>query len=137
MNQNEQLSFIDLLSIMSFCIGLMNLEINITQEDVDNQTQTILNELHGHLEIQDKKLDNIIQRLEELENGKESNAGGEITGIWSNTLRNGYRYARRNISYVENRGTKTANDSVSARESRSTGAGDTERNDTNYRYDKR
>ena len=70
MNQNEQLSFIDLLSIMSFCIGLMNLEINITQEDVDAQTQTILNEVHGHLEMQDKKLDNIIQRLEELENGK-------------------------------------------------------------------
>jgi division protein CdvB (Snf7/Vps24/ESCRT-III family) len=70
MNQSEQLSFIDLLSIMSFCIGLMNLDINITQEDVDNQTQTILNELHGHLEIQDDKLDNIISRLEKLENGQ-------------------------------------------------------------------
>ena len=69
-NNNEQLSFIDLLSIMSFCIGLMNLDINITQEDVDSQTQTILNELHGHLEMQDIKLDNIIERLERLENEK-------------------------------------------------------------------
>ena len=71
MNQDEQLSFIDLLSIMSFCIGLMNLDINITQEDVDNQTQTILNEVHAHLEMQDDKLDSILIRLEKLENGKD------------------------------------------------------------------
>ena len=70
MNEKEQLSFIDLFSIMSFCIGLMNLEINITQEDVDNQTQTILNEVHAHLEIQDNKLDDIISRLENLEYGQ-------------------------------------------------------------------
>ena len=68
---NEQLSFIDLLSIMSFCIGLMNLEINITQEDIDNQTQTLLNEIHSHLDIQDSKLDNIITRLEKLEYEKD------------------------------------------------------------------
>lgn len=71
MNEKEQLSFIDLLSIMSFCIGLMNLEINITQEDVDNQTQTILNEVHAHLEMQDKRLDDIISRLENLEYGQD------------------------------------------------------------------
>ena len=70
-NLNNELSFIDLLSIMSFVIGLMNLDINITQKDVDNQTQTILNELHGHLEIQDNKLDSIIERLEKLENGQD------------------------------------------------------------------
>lgn len=80
MNQNEQLSFIDLLSIMSFCIGLMNLEINITQEDVDNQTQTILNEVHGHLETQDIKLDNIIERLERLENEKQSREDEALYG---------------------------------------------------------
>lgn len=71
MNQNEQLSFIDLLSIMSFCIGVMNLDLNVTAEDIDNQTQTLLNEVHTHLEMQDNKLDNIIQRLEKLENGKD------------------------------------------------------------------
>lgn len=70
MNDREQLSFIDLLSIMSFCIGVMNLELNVTAEDIDNQTQTLLNEVHTHLEMQDNKLDNIIERLERLENGK-------------------------------------------------------------------
>lgn len=71
MNQNEQLSFIDLLSILSFCIGVMNLDLNVSAEDIDNQTQTLLNEMHSHLEVQDSKLDNIIQRLEFLENGKD------------------------------------------------------------------
>jgi len=69
MNQNEQLSFIDWLSVMSFCIGVMNLDLNVSAEDIDNQTQTLLNEIHGHLKDQDRKLDNIIQRLENLENG--------------------------------------------------------------------
>lgn len=71
MNQNEQLSFIDLLSILSFCIGVMNLDLNVSAEDIDNQTQTLLNEMHSHLKLQDSKLDNIIQRLEFLENGKD------------------------------------------------------------------
>lgn len=71
MNENEQLSFIDLLSIMSFLIGVMNLDLNVTAEDIDSQTQTLLNEIHAHLEIQDNKLDNIIERLEKLENGQD------------------------------------------------------------------
>ena len=65
MNDNGQLDFIDLLSIMSFCIGLLNLELNVTAEDIDNQTQTLLNEIHAHLEEQDNKLDEIIRRLDD------------------------------------------------------------------------
>ena len=70
MNEREQLSFIDLLSIMSFLIGVMNLDLNVTAEDIDSQTQTLLNEIHTHLELQDNKLDSIIERLEKLENEK-------------------------------------------------------------------
>lgn len=65
MNDNEQLSFIDLLSIMSFCIGVMNLDLNVTAEDIDNQTQTLLTEIHTHLEEQDKKINEIIRRLDD------------------------------------------------------------------------
>lgn len=68
---NEQLSFIDLLSIMSFCIGIMNLDLNVSAEDIDNQTQTLLNEIHSHLKQQDNKLDNIISRLEKLDYEKD------------------------------------------------------------------
>ena len=64
---NEQLSFIDLLSIMSFCIGVLNLDLNVTADDIDKQTQTLLNEIHAHLEQQDNKLDMILRRLDNEE----------------------------------------------------------------------
>lgn len=71
---NNQLGFIDLLSMASFCIGLMNLDENLTQSDiqnlqkeVDEKTKTLLNEIHSHLQIQDDKLDNILSRLEKIE----------------------------------------------------------------------
>ena len=67
MNEQDQLSFIDLLSIMSFCIGVMNLDLNITAEDIDSQTQTILNDIHAHLKEQDNKLDEIKRRLDNEE----------------------------------------------------------------------
>lgn len=67
---DKELSFIDLLSIMSFVIGLKNLDENITQsdkqdlqDDLNNKTHYLLNELHGHLKEQDKKLDMILEVL--------------------------------------------------------------------------
>lgn len=71
----NQLEFIDLLSIASFCIGLMNLDENITQGDMQDlqkefstRAEYLLEEIHGHLTDQDKKLNTILQRLEKLEN---------------------------------------------------------------------
>ena len=68
---DKQLSFIDLLSIASFVIGLQNLDLNVTQEDaqnlmnsIDEKTNTILNEIHKHLEMQDKKLTEILEIIE-------------------------------------------------------------------------
>ena len=67
----NQLEFIDLLSIASFVIALQNLDMNITQEDMAETTErldkglrTEVDEIHRHLEEQDKKLDEIIKRLE-------------------------------------------------------------------------
>ena len=80
MNNQGQLDFIDLLSIMSFVIALMNLEENLTQgdkqdlqEDLSQKAVLLLTEIHGHLESQDIKLDNITRRLEELENDSRRN----------------------------------------------------------------
>lgn len=73
MNNRNQLEFLDLLSIASFCIGLMNLDENITQGDMQDLTQefnlhaeVILDEIHGHLEIQDAKLEEISKAIKEL-----------------------------------------------------------------------
>jgi c-di-GMP-related signal transduction protein len=64
--------------MVSFIIGLLNLNENLTQgdkqdllEEFNNKAELLLNEIHGHLEIQDNKLDEIIKRLEALENGSK------------------------------------------------------------------
>ena len=68
-----EFTFIDLLAIMSFWVGVENLDLNLTQEDkqdlqqdLTDKSEILLREIHTHLEEQDKKLDKIMQRLEEL-----------------------------------------------------------------------
>ena len=71
MNNNNQLEFLDMLNIASFCIGLMNLNSNLTQNDkqeleeqLNKSVQKLLQEVHTHLEQQDKKIDLILKKLE-------------------------------------------------------------------------
>ena len=68
-NWNE-LSFADALSILSFLIGVKNLDLNVTQEDAQKlqaelsaKTDLLLKEIHGHLEKQDAILDEIAKEL--------------------------------------------------------------------------
>ena len=77
---SEEWSFLDLITLLSFGIGLQNLDLNVTQEDaqklehqLNNNAQLLLNELHGHLEEQDRKLDLILKRLEDIENDHRGN----------------------------------------------------------------
>lgn len=69
---NKQLDFLDTLNIMSFVIGLMNLDENMTQGDkqelmqeLSNKAELLLNEIHSHLKEQDKKIDKILAKLGE------------------------------------------------------------------------
>ena len=69
MNMNE-MSFIDLVSLNSFCVGLQNLDLNVSQENLDNQTQeldkrlrSVVDDIHQHLEMQDKKIEQILEEL--------------------------------------------------------------------------
>ena len=73
MNERNQLYLMDILNVLSFYIGLLNLQENLTQGDkqdlmheFDTQTTTILKEIHKHLEVQDNKIDDILKRLEEM-----------------------------------------------------------------------
>lgn len=77
-NKNGQLSFLDLISLMSFCIALQNLDLNISAEDIANSSAEIekvvnerlekaLEDIHGHLSVQDTKLSIILSKLEELQ----------------------------------------------------------------------
>lgn len=71
---NNGWTFLDIISVMSFVIGLQNLEMNITQEDMqtseehlDSTLRKNVEEIHRHLEEQDKKIDKI---MEVLKNGR-------------------------------------------------------------------
>ena len=81
---NGELTFLDIISIISFCVGLQNLELNITEQDITNQTQelderlhTVVDDIHMHLQMQDKKIDTI---LEEIRNDKDKRFGGSDQG---------------------------------------------------------
>jgi hypothetical protein len=70
---NGQYDLLDILNILSFVIGILNYNENLTQGDkqelmqkFDNQAQQILSEIHRHLEEQDKKIDDILKQLEGL-----------------------------------------------------------------------
>lgn len=71
LNNNQQFEFLDFLNIASFCIGLMNLNSNLTQNDkqeleeqINRSVQSLLKEVHAHLQTQDVKLDLIMKKLE-------------------------------------------------------------------------
>ena len=72
---NGEITFLDILAIMSFCIGLQNLDLNIAQEDLDNQTQEldarlrkVVDDIHKHLQEQDIKIDRILKEISHEEN---------------------------------------------------------------------
>ena len=71
-SENRQLTWLDLLNVLSFLIGLENLEANLTQSDKQDlqhdltvTAERLLTEIHAHLEKQDAKIDEIMNRLEE------------------------------------------------------------------------
>ena len=74
--KNGELTFLDLVTIVGFCVGLQNLDLNLAQEDLDNQTQELdvklhdaISDIHKHLAVQDSKLNIILEKL----NGREVN----------------------------------------------------------------
>lgn len=69
-NMNSQLEFMDILSIMSFCISLKNLDENLSQndkqdlqKDLSDKINLLLKEIHSHLKMQDEKIDLILEEL--------------------------------------------------------------------------
>lgn len=67
-------NFLNFINVASFLIGLENLELNITANDLDSQTNAILEDLHTyfdeqnkHLALQDAHLAAQDERLDKLE----------------------------------------------------------------------
>ena len=71
---NGEWTFLDIITLISFIVGLQNLELNVTQESLDKQTADLkkqvdaevkfaLEEIHSHLELQDAKLDRLEDKI--------------------------------------------------------------------------
>ena len=72
--ENGEWTFLDIITLVSFVVGIENLDMNISQTDlqeetnrldkkVDEKVQYALDEIHKHLEAQDKKLKEIIDEI--------------------------------------------------------------------------
>lgn len=78
---NGEFTFLDTISLISFIVGIQNLDMNISQEDMQKATERLdkslrenVEEIHSHLEAQDKKIDEILRRLNYEENRKDDEA---------------------------------------------------------------
>ena len=64
---NGEITFLDLIAILGFFVGLQNLDMNISQNDLQ-RTEEGLNKalrkeveaIHNHLQAQDEKIDKIL-----------------------------------------------------------------------------
>lgn len=59
----EQFSIMDVLNIISFYIGLKNLDLNLTQESAGKLLDIAVNDIHMHLNKQDAKIELILKKL--------------------------------------------------------------------------
>ena len=68
---NGEWTFFDILTLISFIVGLENLDLNVSQDDLQREAQKLdkdmrasVEEIHSHLEVQDRKLDQIMEMLD-------------------------------------------------------------------------
>jgi hypothetical protein len=62
-SEDEQFSIMDILNIISFYIGLKNLDLNFTQDTAGKMLDIAVNDIHSHLKEQDEKIDLILKKL--------------------------------------------------------------------------
>ena len=60
-SSQNSLEFLDILSIISFAITIQNQSKLVGIQDVQKEVDRALEELHQHLQKQDKKIDRILE----------------------------------------------------------------------------
>lgn len=60
---NKQLDILDILNILSFVIGVKNLNENLSQNTAGDLLSAAVKEIHAHLSEQDRKIDLILKKL--------------------------------------------------------------------------
>ena len=56
---------LDAMTVISFLIGLANYEENVDQSQLQDVAQSIINDIHNHLQEQDKKIEEILKIVKE------------------------------------------------------------------------
>lgn len=63
MDDRQQFDILDILNILSFIIGVKNLNENLSQNTAGDLVSAAVNEIHDHLAGQDHKIDLIMKKL--------------------------------------------------------------------------
>lgn len=63
MNDKQQFEFLDVLTILSFALQVENQGKVIGLTDVQNEVNRAIGEIHAHLEEQDRKLNELLEKL--------------------------------------------------------------------------
>lgn len=64
MNDREQFTILDAMTIASFMIGLANYGENVDQSAMSKIVQGAVDDIHRHLADQDEKLSKLLTKLE-------------------------------------------------------------------------
>lgn len=68
-NVQQEISALDVVSVMGTMLGIMTYDKVITKDDLEKNMHNMLIDIHNHLEEQDKKLDLILNKI-----------GGDVNG---------------------------------------------------------
>nr|DAQ28216.1 MAG TPA: hypothetical protein [Caudoviricetes sp.] len=60
---DRQFDILDILNILSFVIGVKNLNENLSQNTAEDLLSVAVKEIHEHLSEQDRKIDLILKKL--------------------------------------------------------------------------
>lgn len=70
-NNDQGLEFLDILTVMSFAIQMMNQSKIFGISDVQKELKKVVEEIHAHLQKQDDKIDRIMEVMG-IENHQET-----------------------------------------------------------------
>lgn len=64
--QEESISILDAIAVVSFFLGLANYDENVNQSDVQKTVNSAVMDIHDHLTVQDRRLGLIEQKLDKI-----------------------------------------------------------------------
>lgn len=67
----DNTQFINAVNIADFLLNLLNMDLNISADDLENTSNRLLQEIHQHLNEQDERLARIEAMFQERGNGRK------------------------------------------------------------------